>query len=132
MEQRTAGDATIDVCPSCRGLWLDWFDGDTLTLAELAMPLSMRQGVRPPASPPCPRCARPLEACAYEAIGPAIWRCGECAGSFLPRASVEALLIWAAVNAEPPPESLPPESLRSAGLLDRLRRALRALLPAAR
>jgi Zn-finger nucleic acid-binding protein len=129
MELRTAGDATIDVCPTCRGLWLDWFDGDTLTLVEHAMPLSRREGVGVPSSLACPRCTRPLETRAHETSGPPVWRCTECAGSFLPRPTVEALLIWAAANAETAPPSLPPRSVRDATLLDRLRRALRSLFP---
>jgi Zn-finger nucleic acid-binding protein len=130
MELRTAGEATIDVCPTCRGLWLDWLDGDTLTLAELAMPLSRRAGVQEPSSPKCPRCAKDLVTHAHDASGPAVWRCGECAGSFLPRATVEALLIWAATHGEVEPASLPPQSVRYATLLERLRRVLRTLLPA--
>jgi len=127
MELRAAGDATIDVCPTCRGLWLDWFDGDTLTLAELAMPLSRRASAPIPARVACPRCSRPLEERAHDANGPIVWRCLECAGSFLPRATVEALLIWAASNSPELPVDAPPESLRNATVLAKLRGALRAL-----
>jgi Zn-finger nucleic acid-binding protein len=127
MEQRTAGDAAIDVCPTCRGLWLDWFDGETLTLVEQAMPLSIRVGAPKATSASCPRCARPLEASHHETSDAAVWRCGECAGTFLPRATVDALLIWAATNPHPLPDDAPPESVHEATLLARLRRALQAL-----
>jgi Zn-finger nucleic acid-binding protein len=127
MELRPAGDAMIDVCPTCRGLWLDWFDGDTLSLTELALPLSRRPGVAMRGEPPCPRCVRPLAEQGHEVTGPAVWRCGECAGTFLSRDAVDALLIWAGTQWQPPPADAPPESLRQASLLERLRRALRAL-----
>jgi len=127
MDLRAAGDATIDVCPTCRGLWLDWFDGDTLALAELAMPLSRRATAPVPAKVVCPRCSHPLEERAHDTSGPIVWRCLECAGSFLPRATVEALLIWSASNAPELPDDAPPASLRDATVLAKLRGALRAL-----
>jgi Zn-finger nucleic acid-binding protein len=127
MDLRTAGDATIDVCPRCRGLWLDWFDGDTVALAEAAMPLSRRTTMPVPSESLCPRDPRVLEKHSHEAGGPAVWRCTECAGTFLPRATVEALLIWAAQNAPAPPADAPPESVREANLLAKLRGALRSL-----
>ena len=127
MELRSAGEAAIDVCPTCRGLWLDWFDGDTLTLVELAMPLSLRPGAPIPSTPSCPRCSRALEAAQHETSEAAVWRCGECAGTFLPRATVDVLLVWAAANPPELPPDAPPTSLREASVLDRLRRALRAL-----
>jgi Zn-finger nucleic acid-binding protein len=127
MDVRAAGDATIDVCPKCRGLWLDWFDGDTLALAEAAMPISRRPMAPVPAEAPCPRCSRALEERAHEAGGPVVWRCTECAGSFLPRGTVEALLIWAASSAPVLPADAPPESVREANALARLRGALRSM-----
>jgi Zn-finger nucleic acid-binding protein len=128
MELRTAGDATIDVCPTCRGLWLDWFDGDTLSVTELALPLSRRAAVQMPGPPSCPRCTQPLQQREHAHGGPEVWRCGECAGSFLPRDTVDALLIWSAsAGWEQPPADAPPESIRQASLVERLRRALRTL-----
>ena len=127
MDLRAAGDATIDVCPTCRGLWLDWFDGDTLSLAELAMPLSRRASAPVPAKVLCPRCSDPLEERAHDTSGPIVWRCLECAGSFLPRATVEALLIWSASSPPALPGDAPPASLRDATVLAKLRAALKAL-----
>jgi Zn-finger nucleic acid-binding protein len=130
MDLRAAGDAMIDVCPKCRALWLDWFDGDTLALAELAMPLSRRASGPSPAKALCPRCSLQLDPRTHEASGPVVWRCHECAGTFLPRATVEALLIWAAANAPELPPEAPPESVRGATLAARLRVALRAMFGA--
>jgi Zn-finger nucleic acid-binding protein len=128
MDLREAGDAIIDVCPKCRALWLDWFDGETLALAELAMPLSRRASAPVPAKVVCPRCTQPLEERVHEASGPVVWRCAECAGTFLPRPTVEALLIWAASSAPELPADAPPQSLRDASLAAKLRAVLRALL----
>jgi hypothetical protein len=75
----------------------------------------------------CPRCSHPLEERAHDTSGPIVWRCLECAGSFLPRATVEALLIWSASNAPELPDDAPPASLRDATVLAKLRGALRAL-----
>src|SRR5579883_1993239 len=86
MEVRAAGDAEIDVCPTCRGMWLDWFDGDTVSLVELAMPLSRRPSAPMLAEPRCPRCERNLASDAHATSDTSVWRCGECAGTFLPRA----------------------------------------------
>jgi Zn-finger nucleic acid-binding protein len=128
MEMRPAGDAIVDVCPTCRGLWLDWFDGDTLAVTELALPLSRRPTPAAAGDPKCPRCTQPLAQREHDAGGPAVWRCGECAGTFLPRDTVDALLIWAASHAYPPlPADAPPESVRQASLIQRLRHALKAL-----
>jgi Zn-finger nucleic acid-binding protein len=120
MELRAAGDAEIDVCPTCRGLWLDWFDGETMTLVELAMPLSVRPAAPRPAQTNCPRCIRPLEANPGAADDVTVWRCGECAGTFLPRATAIALLFWASSSPQSPAGPETP-------LLERLLRALRAL-----
>jgi Zn-finger nucleic acid-binding protein len=133
MELRAAGDAAIDVCPTCRGLWLDWFDGDTLSVTELAMPLSRRPSVTMTATPSCPRCSQPLHEREHAEGAPVVWRCTECAGTFLPRATVDALLIWSATHAwQPPPDDAPPESRRQASLVERLRTALRTLFGADR
>jgi Zn-finger nucleic acid-binding protein len=126
MELRPAGDATIDVCPKCRGLWLDWFDGDTLAVAEMAMPLSRRASAPVPPRLSCPRCSQALEQQVHDSNGPIVWRCPECAGSFLPRSTVEALLIWAAAHVSHPPGAAPAPS-PEASVLSKLRGALRAL-----
>ncbi len=98
MELRRAGDAEIDVCPGCHGLWLDWFDGETVSLVELAMPLSRRASGSMPEAPSCPRCRVSLEAALHDTSDVVVWRCGECAGTFMPRATAEALLVWAATH----------------------------------
>ena len=86
LEQRIAGEAEIDVCPKCHGIWVDWFDGALKTIAHDAAPI-------PPADPMtggnnlCPRCTQPLH---FEKL---LRRCSECAGTFVPRSAFDDLLV---------------------------------------
>lgn len=103
MDERGAADVMVDVCPTCRGLWIDWFDGDTVDVVSKAAPLSMRAPVAiDPSKAVCPRCQRPLKftnhAVHEHAVGPitdhgpVLLRCGECGGSFVPRTVFDELL----------------------------------------
>lgn len=103
MDERGAADVMVDVCPTCRGLWIDWFDGDTVDVAMKAAPLSMRAPVAiDPSKTFCPRDQQPLafsnHALHTEASGPItghgpmLLRCGECGGSFVPRTVFDELL----------------------------------------
>jgi len=58
----------------------------------------------------------------YGTGGPALWRCGECAGAFVPRASFEALATL--VIEEP----LAPKPDEPKSALDKLRAVLHRLL----
>jgi Zn-finger nucleic acid-binding protein len=91
MDARTLKDAVVDVCPGCKGLWLDWFDGEPSHVASEAAPLSVPQGPTPAVlDARCPECRCPLALEHYrESL--ALWRCGACAGTFVPRVSFEAL-----------------------------------------
>ena len=103
--------AEIDVCDSCGGLWVDWFDGEVRTLAVEAEAARVDRGLPPPGvvvdarrgggSSACPRCLRTLtpelhrfdDASERELVsGVELLRCTECAGSFVPRASAHLLL----------------------------------------
>ncbi len=103
MEERGAADVMVDVCPTCRGLWIDWFDGDTVDVAMKAAPLSVRAPVAiDPSKTFCPRDQQPLmfsnHAIHEHAVGPItehgplLLRCGECGGSFVPRTVFDELL----------------------------------------
>lgn len=87
MEARSAGQAAVDVCGACAGLWIDWFDGEIATLtrrAKLPIPPA-RATDEPSRDQRCPRCRGALT---LEALGQsrlAALRCGECAGVFVPR-----------------------------------------------
>ena len=114
-------EATVDTCPRCRGLWVDWFDGELVAVVKETAPLSTR-----PASDldthraVCPRCSQRLVS---ETVSGAILllRCTDCMGCFVPRASFTALLGLdhpACVVAEAP----------KAGAFKRLLAAIRSLL----
>ncbi len=97
MEQRHVAEAIVDVCPQCKGLWVDWFDGDLGTVARDTAPLSIptETAVRTPSA--CPRCHSTL------AVDPhrATWHCAECNGVFVPRAQFDSILEF------PPPVETP-------------------------
>ena len=118
MESRAIDDGAIEVCPDCKGLWVDWFDGELTHIAEETAPLSLPTRPVPEGEAlACPVCQRTLGRERHAAGEAWIWRCGDCAGSFVPRGSFESL-----VSAdEPSPPSAPSP-------LVRLIAALRALL----
>jgi Zn-finger nucleic acid-binding protein len=91
MEERSLADALVDVCPLCKGLWIDWFDGDIVHVAQEAAPLSVAAAAAPAGDPSCAECRCQM---IFErfATGPGLWRCGACAGTFVPRSSFDALL----------------------------------------
>lgn len=110
MRSEAVPSAEVDVCDTCGGLWVDWFDGEVHTLAAEAEAARVDRGTPPPGmlgEPPkggtssCPRCMRALTSELYRfkdasedelLTGVELLRCAECAGSFVPRASAHLLL----------------------------------------
>ncbi|CAN5536622.1 hypothetical protein BH09MYX1_BH09MYX1_47340 [soil metagenome] len=91
MAQRVLEGCTIDVCGRCRGLWIDWFDGELLDVTRQTGPLSHREPVAIPSDAGCPRCQRALE----WGNPHTLLRCGECGGTFVPRAAFDEVLVFA-------------------------------------
>jgi hypothetical protein len=73
MAAQPLGDAEVDVCASCGGMWVDWFDGDVRQVATAiiegessgqrdARPLREASSLRSEhvATGACPRCMRQL------------------------------------------------------------------------
>ena len=122
MEARILEGCTVDVCPSCRGLWVDWFDGELLDVARQTGPLSHREPVAfDPRNAPCPRCLRAMTFGNAEGPATLLLCCGECGGTFVPRAAFADLLSSAmgdVSDLEPEPE----------GAFARLVRVLRSML----
>lgn len=122
MEARILEGCTVDVCPSCKGLWVDWFDGDLLDVARQTGPLSHREPVAfDPTRAACPRCLRPMSVGNVEGLAALLVRCGECGGTFVPRAAFGDLLDHAMGDTsgmDPEPE----------GVFARLVRVLRSLI----
>jgi hypothetical protein len=103
LDPKQVGEAVIDVCPACGGIWVDWFDGE---LAEMVRGAPLVKGAGIPAKPgrsSCPRCQRPLDAETYLESGGDILRCADCAGAFVPRDAARRI-------ANAGPEGPPPAS----------------------
>lgn len=137
MDERRILDAVVDVCPTCHGLWIDWFDGDLAHLTrEAGSPLVYAPASGSGGTGACPRCTVALtpevlavapetegqsgEAARAGAPPPTVLRCGDCAGAFVPRSAAEQIIALGLATAREP--DAPP------GLLDRLLAVLRSIL----
>ncbi len=92
LEPRLLSGSTVDACPKCRGLWVDWYDGELLSVVKETAPLSFRPVVtmdREDAK--CPRCTQPLTAEMWNGAA-VLYRCADCAGCFVPRESFTSLM----------------------------------------
>jgi len=123
LDEIGAGAALVDVCRQCRGIYLDWFDGEPRELvAEMVTPLAVGEvGDEPKAlKGPCPRCAVPMHTELFEGRGPWLHRCKGCQGLFLDYTAAELLASTRGAGSTPPPAPDAP--------LDRLAAAIRSLL----
>lgn len=84
-----APQAVVDVCKQCGGVWLDWEDGDFTDLARQIPPVASRTLARDGLGE-CPRCHRELLVEVFRDVAEVL-RCGECAGAFVPYASIGKL-----------------------------------------
>jgi Zn-finger nucleic acid-binding protein len=92
MQEREASGVVVEVCPDCSGMWIDWFDGELATVAAQAGPLPRAGPHSERGNGACPKCRAHLEESRYSADGPVVFRCGECAGAFVSRDSVDRLV----------------------------------------
>jgi len=113
MELRFLSDATVDTCPQCRGLWVDWFDGELVAIVKESAPLSYRATGPLPDDAPCPRCTRTLTRETFGGV--TLLRCAECAGCFVPRDAFNVLL-----DLDLPAHVRPEASAEKRGALTRL------------
>lgn len=141
MAPEAIGDAEVDVCTACGGMWVDWFDGEVRQIATSVLEGETARASRP--APPtsslrsenlatgaCPRCMRQLAVERYVVrvdVGPRgapqtsvsttgadLLRCEECAGVFVPRTSAALLATL------PPDEAAPPSSTEGSAILEPL------------
>ena len=110
LEAAKVGDASIDVCPTCQGIWVDWFDGELPTIARRAL-LGASNDAHG-GDQRCPLCRESLANETY--LGADVLRCGGCSGVFASRAAVSILS-----DATAPRDDAAP-SLE--GFLDRIQR----------
>ena len=104
MKEREARGVTVDVCPECSGLWIDWFDGDLATVASDTGRLPPAGHTTEPGPGTCPDCRIALGASRYREDGPAVLRCGECAGAFVSRDALDLLVAVGPSVQEATPE----------------------------
>lgn len=103
----------IDVCRECRWVFVEFFDGEPVSVARGVRELVTEGPVASAAAPlTCPDCGTTLQQAGYEGAGPLLWRCGDCMGLVADFATLEQLAR----------HHLPPA--RSAGVLHRLARLL--------
>jgi Zn-finger nucleic acid-binding protein len=103
LDPKQVGEAVIDVCPACGGIWVDWFDGDLVVMVRGAPGVKGAPPARAPDSPSCPRCHRPLDAERYMESSAQILRCADCAGAFVPHGSARAIAGYDPERKGPPP-----------------------------
>jgi Zn-finger nucleic acid-binding protein len=135
MSIEVLADAEVDVCGSCGGMWVDWFDGEVKRVATEVLRGEAARASRSsaPASSvrneafatgACPRCSRQLAVERYvvkaeiggaaqgsartsasQTTGADLLRCEECAGVFVPRTSAGLLATLPADEEAPPSET---------------------------
>lgn len=117
MTQQALEECEVDICTTCGGIWVDWFDGEVRRVTKEAMgaaAVTPRSdgGDRPSrneavAIGACPRCTRQLVSERYkldgQATGADLMRCEDCLGVFVTKSSSEMLVAL-------PPEEQPPPS----------------------
>jgi Zn-finger nucleic acid-binding protein len=137
-------DAEVDVCASCGGMWVDWFDGEVKRVATAVLATEPRR-ISGPSAPSsslrneavatgaCPRCTRQLTIERYvvkvdvggasdgprtsvsQTTGADLLRCEDCAGVFVSRASAALLATLPADE-----EAAPPSTSAGPGVLEPL------------
>jgi Zn-finger nucleic acid-binding protein len=123
MEERDVTSALVDVCPLCKGVWIEWFDGAIGDVARDMPPTSLPTAAAKSPQYGCPACKRPLhDEVALERPYVTVARCGECAGAFVARTAFDVLAEHARPPEEPPP---PPPNEDDPSLYARLAAFLR-------
>jgi Zn-finger nucleic acid-binding protein len=112
--------AVVDLCARCGGVWIDWEDGDFTALAR-RVPPAPRCDLPTDGKGPCPRCNGQLAVEVFLDVAEVL-RCSDCAGAFLPYASIGK--IAASTPAESR-ESQPPDDDAGDGLWKRAATKLR-------
>ncbi len=97
---------TVDVCESCGGMYLDYFDGEPSAIARALIGELKETGLqRPPLEEPprCPGCSRDMNLLEYlEDDGPPLYRCSGCLAVFATPEQRRAIAEFVA-TADPEP-----------------------------
>ncbi|MBO6933663.1 MAG: zf-TFIIB domain-containing protein [Deltaproteobacteria bacterium] len=101
-----AGDEprTVDRCPNCSGVFVDYFDGDPSAIARrMADAGALEQATRPlDRDPVCPDCDQALVLLPYLDDTKPLWRCEGCAGAFLTPGMLDHLADYRWSEPQPP------------------------------
>lgn len=102
LEERAIEGTHVDVCPACSGVWIDWLDGDLRTVSERLDGLPRGAVAGEGGDRACPVCEVALDTTPFAPERPdaIVHRCGGCAGTFVPRASL-ALIARAEGGGSP-------------------------------
>lgn len=125
MTQQALEECEVDICTTCGGVWVDWFDGEVRHVTTAALgtaPVTPRSdgGDRPSrneaiAIGACPRCTRQLVAERYkldgQTTGADLMRCEECMGCFVGKSSAEMLAALPPADEPPPSRAQGPQVL---------------------
>lgn len=85
-------EADVDVCDTCHGAFLEFFDGEPVALAGAMLSVVRLDGpVLFHDELVCPDCVAPMERRAYLEQGPQVPRCETCLALFLDPALLEEL-----------------------------------------
>jgi|GEM_PF-927672 len=94
-------ESTVDLCDHCGGVWFDWYDGDTPSLAREVDALERLPEGRPAGGQlACPRCSVDLVDESFQGKGPPVLRCASCQGVFVPRSAIALVAALADVPDE--------------------------------
>lgn len=95
---------TVDVCESCEGVFVEFFDGESSAIARELVenrPPRAASVTSSPASVTCPECAIVMHTVSYLGDGPSIERCGGCASLFMKRNELEAMAEYRTRDTNP-------------------------------
>ncbi len=105
MEQRRLSvhseTVTVDECPQCRGVFIDYFDGEPTAIA-----VELRETLEPVNTQldtvSCTDCNVTMRLQAYLDSGPDLYRCSACMAAFLTPQQIEALAGFTLSEPEEP------------------------------
>lgn len=104
---RGGGDAEVEICNRCGGVFLEFFDGEP---GELSRSLLAHDGHEaalpraPPAAVACPDCGVPMAELRYLDVGPRVSRCDACMAVFATRQQLRELADFRPPEQPPEPE----------------------------
>ncbi len=102
MTERSTDVAHVDVCDSCAGIWIDWFDGGLHAVAVSAAPLPVGSRATQQGDGTCPLCRQQLVIEPMpDTQGGSVHRCGACHGAWVSREHFDQLVLNEPADSTP-------------------------------